>query len=212
MFERFTDRARRVIVLAQDEARPLNHDYIGTEHILLGLVAEGEGIAATSLESFGISLKGVRSQIEETIGRGQQVPSGPMPFTPRAKKVLELSLREAQQLGRSYIGTEHILLSLIQEGDGRAVRVLARLGADLHGLREMVNTRASARAEEGAPRVAGHELTLEGTGMRCLFCGLTKARGVSGETRELFVCDDCIALMVNMRRTELGDDAWPPAD
>ena len=113
MFERFTDRARRVVVLAQEEARMLNHNYIGTEHILLGLIHEGEGVAAKSLESLGISLEGVRSQVEEIIGQGQQAPSGHIPFTPRAKKVLELSLREALQLGHNYIGTEHILLGLI---------------------------------------------------------------------------------------------------
>src|SRR3982075_765224 len=107
MFERFTDRARRVVVLAQEEARMLNHNYIGTEHILLGLIHEGEGVAAKSLESLGISLEGVRSQVEEIIGQGQQAPSGHIPFTPRAKKVLELSLREALQLGHNYIGTEH---------------------------------------------------------------------------------------------------------
>ena len=109
MFERFTDRARRVVVLAQEEARMLNHNYIGTEHILLGLIHEGEGVAAKGLESLGISLEAVRSQVEEIIGQGQQAPSGHIPFTPRAKKVLELSLREALQLGHNYIGTEHIL-------------------------------------------------------------------------------------------------------
>ena len=114
MFERFTDRARRVVVLAQEEARMLNHNYIGTEHILLGLIHEGEGVAAKALESLGISLEGVRSQVEEIIGQGQQAPSGHIPFTPRAKKVLELSLREALQLGHNYIGTEHILLGLIR--------------------------------------------------------------------------------------------------
>jgi len=116
MFERFTDRARRVVVLAQEEARMLNHNYIGTEHILLGLIHEGEGVAAKGLESLGISLEGVRAQVEEIIGQGQQAPSGHIPFTPRAKKVLELSLREALQLGHNYIGTEHILLGLIREG------------------------------------------------------------------------------------------------
>ncbi|SRR5712692_4385510 len=108
MFERFTDRARRVVVLAQEEARMLNHNYIGTEHILLGLIHEGEGVAAKALESLGISLEAVRSQVEEIIGQGQAAPTGHIPFTPRAKKVLELSLREALQLGHNYIGTEHI--------------------------------------------------------------------------------------------------------
>ena len=118
MFERFTDRARRVVVLAQEEARLLNHNYIGTEHILLGLIHEGEGVAAKALESLGISLEAVRSQVEEIIGQGGSSPSGHIPFTPRAKKVLELSLREALQLGHNYIGTEHILLALLELEDG----------------------------------------------------------------------------------------------
>jgi len=136
MFERFTDRARRVVVLAQEEARMLNHNYIGTEHILLGLIHEGEGVAAKALESLGIALEGVRQQVEEIIGQGQQAPSGHIPFTPRAKKVLELSLREALQLGHSYIGTEHILLGLIREGEGVAAQVLVKLGADLNRVRQ----------------------------------------------------------------------------
>ena len=138
MFERFTDRARRVVVLAQEEARMLNHNYIGTEHILLGLIHEGEGVAAKGLESLGISLEAVRSQVEEIIGQGQQAPSGHIPFTPRAKKVLELSLREALQLGHNYIGTEHILLGLIREGEGVAAQVLVKLGADLNRVRQQV--------------------------------------------------------------------------
>src|SRR6195952_1870786 len=138
MFERFTDRARRVVVLAQEEARMLNHNYIGTEHILLGLIHEGEGVAAKALESLGISLEAVRSQVEEIIGQGQQAPSGHIPFTPRAKKVLELSLREALQLGHNYIGTEHILLGLIREGEGVAAQVLHKLGADLNRVRQQV--------------------------------------------------------------------------
>ena len=138
MFERFTDRARRVVVLAQEEARMLNHNYIGTEHILLGLIHEGEGVAAKALESLGISLDAVRQQVEEIIGQGQQAPSGHIPFTPRAKKVLELSLREALQLGHNYIGTEHILLGLIREGDGVAAQVLVKLGADLNRVRQQV--------------------------------------------------------------------------
>jgi ATP-dependent Clp protease ATP-binding subunit ClpC len=138
MFERFTDRARRVVVLAQEEARMLNHNYIGTEHILLGLIHEGEGVAAKALESLGISLEGVRQQVEEIIGQCQQAPSGHIPFTPRAKKVLELSLREALQLGHNYIGTEHILLGLIREGEGVAAQVLVKLGADLNRVRQQV--------------------------------------------------------------------------
>jgi len=138
VFERFTDRARRVVVLAQEEARLLNHNYIGTEHILLGLIHEGEGVAAKALESLGISLEAVRAQVEEIIGHGGQAPSGHIPFTPRAKKVLELSLREALQLGHNYIGTEHILLGLIREGEGVAAQVLVKLGADLSRVRQQV--------------------------------------------------------------------------
>jgi ATP-dependent Clp protease ATP-binding subunit ClpC len=138
MFERFTDRARRVVVLAQEEARMLNHNYIGTEHILLGLIHEGEGVAAKALESLNISLEAVRQQVEEIIGQGQAAPTGHIPFTPRAKKVLELSLREALQLGHNYIGTEHILLGLIREGEGVAAQVLQKLGADLSRVRQTV--------------------------------------------------------------------------
>src|SRR5229473_3420620 len=157
MFERFTDRARRVVVLAQEEARMLNHNYIGTEHILLGLIHEGEGVAAKSLESLGISLEGVRSQVEEIIGQGQQAPSGHIPFTPRAKKVLELSLREALQLGHNYIGTEHILLGLIREGEGVAAQVLVKLGAELTRVRQQVIQLLSGyqAGKEGTPAGAG---------------------------------------------------------
>src|SRR6266540_3829440 len=138
MFERFTDRARRVVVLAQEEARLLNHNYIGTEHILLGLIHEGEGMAAKALESLGISLDAVRGQVEEIIGQGQAAPTVHIPFTPRAKKVLELSLREAKQLNSHHIGTEHILLGLIREGEGVAAQVLQYLGADLNRTRQQV--------------------------------------------------------------------------
>jgi ATP-dependent Clp protease ATP-binding subunit ClpC len=138
VFERFTDRARRVVVLAQEEARLLNHNYIGTEHILLGLLNEGEGIAAQALESLDINLASVRDEVVKIIGQGQQSPSGHIPFTPRAKKVLELSLREALQLGHNYIGTEHILLGLIREGEGVAAQVLQQLGAELQKVRQTV--------------------------------------------------------------------------
>ncbi|MBA2529984.1 MAG: ATP-dependent Clp protease ATP-binding subunit [Euzebyales bacterium] len=154
MFERFTDRARRVVVLAQEEARMLNHNYIGTEHILLGLIHEGEGVAAKALESLGISLEGVREQVEEIIGQGQTAPAGHIPFTPRAKKVLELSLREALQLGHNYIGTEHILLGLIREGEGVAAQVLQKLGADLNRVRQQVIQLLSGYAG-GEPGAAG---------------------------------------------------------
>jgi ATP-dependent Clp protease ATP-binding subunit ClpC len=138
LFERFTDRARYVVVLAQEEARMLDHIYIGTEHILLGLIHEGEGVAAKALESLDISLEEVRQQVEEIIGQGEAAPTGQIPFTPRAKKVLELSFREARQLGHDHIGTEHILLGLIREGDGVAAQILQKLGADLKRVRRTV--------------------------------------------------------------------------
>jgi ATP-dependent Clp protease ATP-binding subunit ClpC len=161
MFERFTDRARRVVVLAQEEARMLNHNYIGTEHILLGLIHEGEGVAAKALESLNISLEAVRQQVEEIIGQGQAAPTGHIPFTPRAKKVLELSLREALQLGHNYIGTEHILLGLIREGEGVAAQVLQKLGADLNRVRQTVIQLLSGYTAGKGEQVAGSQ---EGSG------------------------------------------------
>ena len=146
MFERFTDRARRVIVLAQEEARLLKHDYIGTEHLLLGLIREGEGVAGKALEVLGIRLEALRSQVEEVIGQGQRAPSGHVPFTPRAKKVLELSLREALELGHDYIGTEHLLLGLVREGEGVAAQVLVKLGADFPRVRQQVGQLLSGHA------------------------------------------------------------------
>ena len=164
MFERFTDRARRVVVLAQEEARLLNHNYIGTEHILLGLIHEGEGVAAKALESLGISLEAVRAQVEEIIGQGGSSPSGHIPFTPRAKKVLELSLREALQLGHNYIGTEHILLGLIREGEGVAAQVLVKLGADLSRVRQQVIQLLSGYAGQKEPSTAGTATEAQPTG------------------------------------------------
>ncbi|MBL0003543.1 MAG: ATP-dependent Clp protease ATP-binding subunit [Actinomycetales bacterium] len=156
MFERFTDRARRVVVLAQEEARMLNHNYIGTEHILLGLIHEGEGLAAKALENLGISLNAVREQVTEIIGKGQQAPTGHIPFTPRAKKVLEYSLREGLQLGHTYIGTEHILLGLIREGEGVAAQVLVKLGADLNKVRQQViQLLAGYQSGQGEKAAAG---------------------------------------------------------
>jgi Clp amino terminal domain, pathogenicity island component/UvrB/uvrC motif len=149
MLERFTDRARRAVQLAEEEARMLDHNYIGTEHILLGLIREGEGVAAKALESLGISLDAVRQQVEEIIGRGQQVPFDVIPFTPRSKKVLELSLRESLQLGHNYIGTEHILLGLIREGDGVAAQVLVKLGADPNRVRQQVIQLIAAQPHPG---------------------------------------------------------------
>ncbi len=155
MFERFTDRARRVLVLAQEEARLLNHNFIGTEHILLGLIHEGEGVAAKALESLGISLEAVREKVEETIGPAGSSTTGSPPFTPRAKKVLELSLREALQLGHNYIGTEHMLLGLVREGEGVAAQVLVSLGADLSRVRQQVIQLLSGYSAKGEPGSAG---------------------------------------------------------
>ena len=162
MFERFTDRARRAIVLAQEEARMLNHNYVGTEHILLGLIHEGDGVAAKALEGLGISLDAVRQQVEEIIGQGQEVPSGHIPFTPRAKKVLELSHREAAQLGHNYIGTEHILLGLISESRGVAAQVLVKLGADQSRVsQQVIRLLHGYSAEEPVPaRSAAREASL----------------------------------------------------
>jgi len=166
VFERFTDRARRVVVLAHEEARTLEHDRIGTEHILLGLIAEGHGVAATALGALGIGPQEVRSQVQEIIGQGQHAPASHIPLTPRAKKVLELSPREAQQLGHNYIGTEHILLALIREGQGVAAQVLVHQGADLNRVRRQVlqllaNPGANALAAEGAGPPATDRLRAE---------------------------------------------------
>src|SRR5205809_353081 len=203
MFERFTDRARRVVVLAQEEARMLSHNYIGTEHILLGLIHEGEGVAAKALESLDISLEAVRAQVEEIIGQGQQAPSGHIPFTPRAKKVLELSLREALQLGHSHIGTEHILLGLCREGEGVAAQVLATFGVETGRIRQgVVAVLSGAPVPEGPPvtrrgAVAGGMVQTWGGPAprlvpRCSFCGRDEERCehvlVAGGVR---LCSDC---------------------
>jgi ATP-dependent Clp protease ATP-binding subunit ClpC len=158
VFERFTDRARRVVVLAQEEARTLDHNYIGTEHILLGLIREGEGVAASALEALGISPADIRGDLEAIIGRGDQAPVGNIPFTPRAKKVLELSLREALQLGHNYIGTEHILLGLVREGEGVGAEVLAKRGATLELVRaEVMTLVAGVEGGEGPAEPREHE-------------------------------------------------------
>jgi ATP-dependent Clp protease ATP-binding subunit ClpC len=158
VFERFTDRARRVVVLAQEEARMLNHNHIGTEHILLGLIREGAGVAARALEALGFSPDDLRREIEEIIGQGKSVPTGHIPFTPRAKKVLELSLREALQLGHNYIGTEHILLGLIAEGRGVGAQVLVRRGASLERVRVEVASLLEGYVPEKEPESeAAHE-------------------------------------------------------
>jgi len=163
MFEKFTDKARRVVVLAQEEAKSLNHNYIGTEHILLGLLHEGEGVAAKALEALGISQEAVRDQVKEIIGQGQQTPTGHIPFTPRAKKVLELSLREALQLGHSYIGTEHLLLGLIKEGEGVAAQVLTKLGADSNKVRAQVQQMLQGFDNKEATPVGGEQVPQKGS-------------------------------------------------
>ena len=168
MFERFTDRARRVVVLAQEEAKQLNHNYIGTEHILLGLIREGDGIAAKALAELSISIDNVREQVQEIIGQGQTAPTGHIPFTPRAKKVLELSLREALQLGHNYIGTEHILLGLIREGEGVAAQVLVKLGADLTRVRQTVIQLLSGYQGKESAVVGGTESTSSDKGSTIL--------------------------------------------
>jgi ATP-dependent Clp protease ATP-binding subunit ClpC len=150
MFERFTDRARRVVVLAQEEARMLDHNYVGPEHVLLGLIHEGQGVAARALTELGLGLDDVRRQVEELIGQGEQAPSGHIPFTPRTKRVLELSLREALQLGHNYIGTEHILLGILREGENVAAQVLVRMGTDLNRVRLEVIKLLGPLAEVGA--------------------------------------------------------------
>jgi ATP-dependent Clp protease ATP-binding subunit ClpC len=156
VFEKFTDRARRVVVWAQEEARTLNHDFIGTEHILLGLVREGQGVAAKALESLGISLEAVRQRVEDAVPPGQYSRPGHIPFTPGAKKVLELSLSEAKLLGHRYVGTEHILLGLLREGEGVAAQVLAALGADLDGVRErVIQLLAEYQAGKAGPAASG---------------------------------------------------------
>jgi ATP-dependent Clp protease ATP-binding subunit ClpC len=156
VFERFSDRARRVVVRAQEEARALNHDFIGTEHILLGLVGEGQGVAAKALESLGLSLETVRQRVEDAVPPGQYSRPGHIPFTPRAKRVLELSLSEAKLLGHRYVGTEHLLLGLLREGEGVAAQVLAALGADLDGVRErVIQLLAEYQAGKAGPAAGG---------------------------------------------------------
>ncbi len=164
MFERFTDRARRVLTFAQEEARLLNHSFIGTEHVLLGLLREGEGLGAVALRELGVSLEAARQQVEAVIGTAGSAPAGSPPFTPRAKKVLELALREALQMNHSYIGTEHILLGLVREGEGVAATVLVSMGADLGRVRQEViklmtgapeTTRAGTEVHEPGPSGEG---------------------------------------------------------
>jgi Clp amino terminal domain, pathogenicity island component/ClpX C4-type zinc finger len=196
VFERFTDRARRVLVLAQEEASLLRHGFIGTEHILLGLIHEGDGVAAQALEELGISLEGVRRKVEDMIGTTVTGETGAAPFTPRAKKVLELSLREALQLGHTYIGTEHILLGLVREGEGVAAQVLISSGVELASVRQQVvrllsgsQGEQSVGSSDEGPRAA----RLAGI-VACSFCGRRPPETgqlVSGR-RGAYVCERCV--------------------
>jgi ATP-dependent Clp protease ATP-binding subunit ClpC len=178
MFERFTDRARRALVLAQDEARLLNHNFIGTEHLLLGLAREDDGVAAKALASLGIRLDAVRQKVAETAWPAGTSSTSSPPFTPRAKRVLELSLREALQLGHNYIGTEHILLGLVREGDAVAAQVLVGLGADLARVRQQVLDLLGASPAHGAAQQAGAAFAAP-VGPRCGRCGA----GLAGSLR-----------------------------
>lgn len=168
MFERFTDRARRVVVLAQEESQRLSHNYIGSEHLLLGLLAEREGVAARALESLNVTLTAAREQVEEIIGPGQQTPRGHIPFTPRAKKILELSLREALTMGSEVIDTEHLLLGLIDEGDGVGAQILQQRGATAQAVREAVARLISADPEAAEMTGPGSEPRAVSVGRRVL--------------------------------------------
>ena len=204
MFERFTDRARRVLVMAQEEARLLNHNFIGTEHILLGLIHEGEGVAAKALESLGIGLEAVRAKVEETIGPAGSFTTNSPPFTPRAKMVLELSLREAMQLGHHYIGTEHILLGLVREGEGVAAQVLVGMGAGLPRVREEVLNLlgTSPEPEEAGERVQGaSRRRVVVARERCRLCGRDLWEVdrfiTAGDVR---VCGECVTTAAEVLR------------
>ncbi len=171
MFEQFTERARQVVVLAQDEARTLKHNYIGTEHILLGLLREEEGLAARVLDSLDITVEEVRAQVARIVGQGDEVTTGQIPFTPRAKKVLELALREALSLGHNYIGTEHILLGLVREKEGVAARILLDFDADAEKIRNeiirMLTPTAARVRHEPAPRTNKPRIVI----LCCPSCG-----------------------------------------
>ena len=201
MFERFTDRARESVVKAQEEARLFNHNYLGTEHLLLGLIAIEDGLAFKVLESLGVKLADVRAKIEAMIGRGSSPPTGHVPFTPRAKTALELSLREALQLGHNYVGTEHILLGLVREGHGVAWQVLVDLGHGADPIRTAVLDAlegASARSVTVGPvRVTFEEESA--TPVRCSFCGKGSdevVKIVAGPG--VYICNECVALSADI--------------
>ena len=224
VFERFTDRARRVVVLAQEEARLLNHNYIGTEHILLGLLHEGEGIAAQVLESAGISLEAARAKVAALAGPSSSIPSGHIPFTPRAKKVLEMALREALQLGATFIGTEHLILGLLREGQGVAVEVLQNSGADLRRMREQVidlagGERAALFEAEEFDRPAPQKPEIQPASstraalLHCSFCNEPQdrvARLIAGPG--VYICDRCVALCQEILDEQPGNSEDNPND
>ena len=207
MFERFTDRARRVVVLAQEEARLLDHNFIGTEHVLLGMLHEGEGIAAQVLVAAEISLEAARRKVEASVGPGSASPSGHIPFTPRAKKALEHALREALQLGDNFIGTEHLLLGLLREGQGVAIQVLVDLGADLGRVREQVlgmaveGGRTALFEADEVDRPDVHKPDIQPApathkaGLHCSFCLAPQdrvAKLIAGPG--VYICDRCVTL------------------
>jgi ATP-dependent Clp protease ATP-binding subunit ClpC len=189
MFERYTDRARRVIVLAQENARMLNHAYIGTEHLLLGLLHEDGGVARKALDSLGITLDAARQQVEQRVGLGQQGPSGHIPFTPRTKTVLELGLREAIQFGHSYIGTEHLLLGLARESEGIGASVLVALGAPLDAVR--------ARVLELLGSYEGAKPTVTGPGV--IYS--------APRTQESYLAEICARLAVIEKQLGIGSES-----
>jgi hypothetical protein len=198
MFERFTDRARRVVVLSQEEARLLEHNYIGTEHILLGLIHEGEGIGAKALADIGVDIGAARDAVIGLVGRGSRPPSGHIPFTPHAKTVLEFSLREAMQFGHNYIGTEHILLGLVRVEDGKGVEVLVQLGVDPARIRPRVTTLLAggeAPASSGPLRQRPLSVAAEAA---CAFCGRDLYAVERAVTNHMgvYICDECAAAAV----------------
>ena len=204
MFERFTERSRRVVVLAQEEARMLNHNHIGTEHILLGLIHEGDGVASRVIESLGVTLEAARAQVREILGEGGSAPTGHIPFTPRAKKVLELSLREVLDLKKDYIGTEHILLGLIREGDGIGAQILERLGASAEAVRQRVGEFAG---EEPDPAQSEVPLAVAGWPR-----GSTRIRSETlGEFRALLASIDRRLSAIERHLGIAADSGQPPA-
>jgi hypothetical protein len=223
VFERFSDRARRVVVLAQEEARLLDHNYIGTEHILLGLLHEGEGVAAVALARLDVTQTAVRAEVEAIIGRGDKHPSGHIPFTPRAKKVLEFSLREALQLGHNYIGTEHILLGLLREGEGVAAQVLTKLGVSLERVRALVVQLLSSEGLGAAGVAQGglivrdvprtQRVIVGGPREGCIFCGRDayEVERIVANDVGVLLCKDCawLAVQTMERATEPSAPARP---